>query len=62
MDNSQHANTCDGFDYKKYYYVNDCYCPCERYQRSFKRLRCERCLHFNVEREQVMGHYACIER
>ncbi len=62
MDNSQHTDICDGFDYKKYYYVNDCDCPCERYERSYKRLRCERCLHFNVPRERVMGCYANLER
>ncbi len=53
MDNSKHGDTCDGYDYKKYYYVGDCDCPCERYAHSYKRNRCERCLHFNVDRSRI---------
>ncbi|HEX2977913.1 MAG TPA: hypothetical protein VHO47_02230 [Candidatus Babeliales bacterium] len=50
MDNSQHGDTSWGYDYKKYYYVGDCTCPCWRYARSFRRNKCERCGHFNVPR------------
>lgn len=47
MDNSKHADLCDGWDYKDYYYVY-CNCPCDRYPHTFDRDRCTQCLHYHV--------------
>lgn len=52
MDNSKHTNTKDGYDYKRYHYVR-CTCPCDRYFQSFKRGRCERCLHYHAPKDIV---------
>lgn len=57
MDNSKHGDISDGYDYKKYYYVGDCFCPCNRYAQSFNRGRCERCLHFRAPQDlETIAH------
>ncbi|MEX0940809.1 MAG: hypothetical protein WDZ41_05610 [Candidatus Babeliales bacterium] len=49
MDNSKHLDTRTGPDFKNYHYVS-CTCPCYRYKQSFKRGRCEECLHYRAPR------------
>lgn len=46
MDNSKHADTCLGYDYKNYHYVQ-CSCPCYRYPHLLDRDTCARCGHFH---------------
>lgn len=53
MDNSKYTDTSDGYDYKKYYHIYGCTCPCERYAQSFKRGRCEECLHYRAPKKYL---------
>jgi hypothetical protein len=53
LDNSKHMNTACGPDYKEYYRVYRCTCPCNRYAQSFNRGRCEVCLHYRASNEPI---------
>lgn len=52
IDNSQYTDISCGYDYKKYY-LACCNCPCDRYAHSYKRGRCERCLHFRAPKPLI---------
>jgi len=48
LDNSKHTKLSDGYDYKRYIPVKNCYCPCQEYPILFARGKCTKCGHYRA--------------
>ncbi|MBY0109501.1 MAG: hypothetical protein K2X90_00070 [Candidatus Babeliaceae bacterium] len=45
MENSKHAQTKDGYDYKTLHYV-ECSCPCQKQRHLIRKGKCFKCRHY----------------